>query len=50
MIKKAKNLLRKFINLWGYDIVYINSQIDFYLHEYESYDQYKKVQIHFPIH
>lgn len=47
MIKKAKNLLRKFINLWGYDIVYINSQIDFYLHEYESYDQYKKVQIHF---
>tara|TARA_A100001011_G_scaffold396786_1_gene495788 strand:- start:727 stop:1464 length:738 start_codon:yes stop_codon:yes gene_type:complete len=47
MIKKAKKLLRKLFNLSGYDIVNIKSKIDFYLHEYESYEQYKKVQIHF---
>ena len=44
--KKFRRRLEYFLNLFGYKIVPENELIDYYLHEYKSYKEYKNVQIY----
>ena len=37
--------MRKLVELFGYTVVDERRLVDFYLHEYDSYDQYREVQI-----
>jgi hypothetical protein len=45
MKQKFKSVIRKVLNSYGLDIVRKKELIDFYLHEYDSYEDYKRVQI-----
>jgi hypothetical protein len=40
-----KSIIKKILNSFGFDIVRKQSLVDFYLHKYDSYEQYKRVQI-----
>lgn len=46
MKKTIKRVIKKLFNYFGLEVVKKTALIDFYLHKYGSYEEYKRIQIH----
>jgi len=45
MKKIIKSLTKRFFGLFGFDLVRKQDLADFYLHEYDSYEDYRRIQV-----